>query len=185
MSDLLLWLLSRSTGAGAAVALELSLLSGMALRTGALGWLTHNRGVRVLHNFATFLWVPLGVVHVVALLFDPTARIGIAEVIVPFGTPYGALAIGLGTISMQLFAVVIISSWLRSRLTTDVWIALHRLSYPAFVAMAAHTLLSGTDFAHPLIAGLAWVTFAALGALGIVRVLRPAATAKPIPVRAR
>lgn len=183
--DLALWLLARSSGTGSAVALELSLLSGMALRTGALGWLTHNRGVRVLHDYSTFLWVPLGIVHVVALLLDPTARIGFAEVIVPFGTPYGALAIGLGTISMQLFAVVIVSSWLRSRLTNDVWTALHRLSYPAFAAMAAHTLLAGTDFAQPLIAGLAWVTFAALGALGIVRVLRPARSAKPNPAKVR
>jgi len=183
--DLALWLLSRSSGVGSAVALELALLSGMALRTGTLGWLTHNRGVRVLHDYSSFLWLPLAVVHVVALLFDPTARISLVDLVVPFGTPYGAIAIGLGTISMQLFAIVMVSSWLRPRITNDVWIALHRLSYPAFVAMAAHTLLGGTDFAQPLLAALAWVTFGGLAVLGLVRVMRPARTAKPVPARTR
>ncbi len=183
--DLAYWLLSRSSGVGSAVALELALLSGMALRTGALGWLTHNRGVRVLHDYSSFLWLPLAVVHVVALLLDPTARISLIDLVVPFGTPYGAIAIGLGTISMQLLAVVMISSWLRPRMTNEVWIALHRLSYPAFVALAAHTLLGGTDFARPLIAALAWVTFAALAVLGFARVLRPARTTRPVPVRTR
>lgn len=183
--DLAFWLLARSSGTGSAVALELSLLSGMALRTGALGWLTHNRGVRVLHDYSSFLWLPLAVVHVVALLLDPTARIGLADLIVPFGTPYGAVAIGLGTISMQLFVVVIVSSWLRSRITNEVWTALHRLSYPAFAALVVHTLLAGTDFAQALIAGLAWVTIGALAALAVVRVLRPARSVKAIPAKSR
>ena len=172
--DLVFWLLSRSSGTGSAVALELALLSGMALRTGALGWLTHNRGVRVLHDSASILWLPLAIVHVVALLLDPTARIGLADLAIPFAAPYGAIAIGLGTISLQLFAIVIVSAWLRARIANEVWTALHRLSYPAFALLVGHSLLAGTDFSQPLIAGLAWVTVAALAAVGVVRVARPA-----------
>lgn len=172
--DVVFWLLARSSGTGSAVALELSLLSGMALRTGALGWLTHNRGVRVLHDSASILWLPLAVVHVVALLLDPTARIAWTDLIIPFAAPYGAIAIGLGTISAQLLAIVMVSSWLRPRVEHATWVALHRLSYPAFAALVGHSLLSGTDFSQPLIAGLAWLTVAALAALGITRVLRPA-----------
>lgn len=183
--DLAFWLLARSSGVGSAVALELALLSGMALRTGALGWLTHNKGVRVLHDYSSFFWLPLAVVHVGTLLLDPTARISLLDLLVPFGTPYGAVAIGLGTISMQLFAIVMISSWLRPRMTNEVWIALHRFSYLAFVAMAAHSILGGTDFAQPLIAASAWVTFAGLAALGLVRVMRPARSAKPASPRTR
>jgi len=180
--DLALWLLARSSGTGSAVALELSLLSGMALRTGALGWLTHNRGVRVLHDFSSVLWLPLAVVHVVALLLDPTARIGVADLVIPFAAPYGAIAIGLGTISLQLFAIVIVSSWLRPRIANEVWTALHRLSYLAFAGLVGHTLLSGTDFAQPLIAGLAWLTTLALAAVGILRLLRPARRARTASV---
>lgn len=176
--DFALWLLARSSGTGSAVALELSLLSGMALRTGALGWLTHNRGVRVLHDSASILWLPLALVHVVALLFDPTARIGLTDLIIPFGAPYGAIAIGLGTISAQLLAIVMVSSWLRPRIENATWIVLHRLSYPAFALLVAHSLLSGTDLSQPLIAGLAWVTIAGLVAVGVTRVLRPERSAR-------
>lgn len=176
--DLALWLVARSSGTGSAVALELSLLSGMALRSGALGWLTHNRGVRVLHDSASILWLPLALVHVVALVLDPTARIGIGDLVIPFAAPYGAIAIGLGTISLQLFAIVIVSSWLRSRIANEVWIALHRLSYPAFAALVGHAFFAGTDFAQPLIAGLAWITVVALAAAGALRLLRPPRRAK-------
>jgi len=172
--DLVLWLLARSSGTGSAVALELAILSGMALRTGALGWLTHNRGVRVLHDSASILWLPLAIVHVVALLLDPTARINVTDLVVPFGVPYGTIAIGLGTISAQLLGVVMVSTWLRPRIPNRTWTLLHRLSYPAFVAVVAHSLLAGTDLSQPLVAGLAWITVVALAAVGITRVLHPA-----------
>ena len=173
--DVLLWVLSRSTGAASLVALCLSLLSGMALRTGVLTWLTHNRGVRVLHDFTSVIWLPLAIAHVAGLILDSTAHIGVLDLVVPFQVSYGRLAIGLGTISLQLFLVVQISSWLRRRFTHAQWIALHRLSYVAFALAFAHTLLSGTDFAQPLLAGLAWATALALGAVGILRAARASA----------
>jgi len=176
--DFVFWLLARSSGTGSAVALELSLLSGMALRTGALGWLSHNRGVRALHDSASLLWLPLAIVHVVALLLDPTARITVTDLVVPFGVPYGTIAIGLGTISAQLLGVVMVSTWLRPRIPNAIWTVLHRLSYPAFVAVVAHSLLAGTDFTQPLVAGLAWITIGALAAVGITRLVRPLKAAR-------
>jgi len=51
----LVWIIVRSTGTAALVALGLSVLSGMALRSGALGWLSHNRGVRAVHDLSSVL----------------------------------------------------------------------------------------------------------------------------------
>jgi sulfoxide reductase heme-binding subunit YedZ len=83
--------------------------------------------------------------------------------------PYGSLAIGLGTISLQLVVVVVVSTWLRSKLTHQGWLAIHRLSYVAFVAAFAHGLLAGTDFAQPVLVALAWVTAAALAIVALRR----------------
>jgi sulfoxide reductase heme-binding subunit YedZ len=154
----LIWVFARSTGTAALVALVLSVLSGMALRSGALAWLSHNRGVRAVHDLTSVLWLPLAVVHVITLLLDPYARVGLVDLFIPFLVSYGSFPIGLGTISLQLVAVVLISTWLRSKLTQQGWLAIHRLSYVAFVLAFAHGLLAGTDFAQPALAALAWLT---------------------------
>jgi len=70
----LIWILARSTGTAALVALVLSVLSGMALRSGALAWLSHNRGVRAIHDLTSVLWLPLAIAHVIALMLDPYAK---------------------------------------------------------------------------------------------------------------
>jgi len=158
----LIWIIARSTGTAALVALTLSVLSGMALRSGALAWLSHNRGVRAVHDLTSLLWLPLVIVHVVSLLLDPYAKVGLVDLLVPFLVSYGSFAIGLGTISLQLVAIVLLSTWLRSSLTQQGWLAVHRLSYVAFVAAFAHGLLAGTDLAQPVLAALAWIVAAVL-----------------------
>src|SRR5713226_7609587 len=168
MTDLI-WVVARSTGTAALVALVLSVLSGMALRSGALTWLSHNRGVRAVHDLTSVLWLPLAIAHVIALLLDPYAKVGLVDLVVPFLVSYGSFAIGLGTISLQLVAIVLVSTWLRSSLTQPGWLAIHRLSYVAFVAAFAHGLLAGTDFAQPALVALAWVTAAALAVVAFCR----------------
>jgi sulfoxide reductase heme-binding subunit YedZ len=172
LSTDLIWIVARSTGTAALVALTLSVLTGIALRTGTFAWLSHNRGVRVVHGFLTVLWLPLALAHVIALLFDRYAQVGILDLIVPFGVSYGRLAIGLGTISAQLIVVVLISTWLRSSLTLGQWQAFHRLSYVAFVAAFAHGVMSGTDLANPVVSALAWMTALAVGLVALRRVTR-------------
>ena len=164
-----IWIIARSTGTAALVALSLSILSGMALRSGALAWLSHNRGVRAVHDLTSVLWLPLAIAHVIALLLDPYAKIGLVDLVVPFLVSYGSFAIGLGTLSLQLIAVVLISTWLRSRLTQQGWLAIHRLSYVAFVAAFAHGLLAGTDLAQPLLSAIAWLGAAVLAIVGFRR----------------
>ena len=168
----LIWILARSTGVGSLVALTLSVLTGIALRTGTFAWLSHNRGVRVVHGFLTVLWIPLGLAHVIALLFDRYAQVGLLDLVVPFGVSYGRFAVGLGTISAQLIVVVLVSTWMRSSLTLGQWQAFHRLSYVAFVAAFAHGILSGTDLANPVVAALAWITAAAVGFVAVRRLTR-------------
>src|SRR5258705_12072528 len=168
----LIWILARSTGTASLVALTLSVLTGIALRTGTFAWLSHNRGVRVVHGFLSVLCIPVGAAAVVALLFDRYAQVGLLDLVIPFGVSYGRLAIGLGTISAELILVVLISTWLRSSLTNMQWQLFHRLSYIAFFTAFAHGVLSGTDLANPVVATLAWVTAAAVALIALRRVTR-------------
>jgi len=171
VGDLEFWFIARITGLTAFAVLSLSVLSGEALRTSVLDFIAKNRAVRKLHDFTTPLWLPLVFAHIIALLLDKTARIAPVNVVIPFVTDYGELAIGLGTLAFDIVMVVTITSWLRSRMNNTLWMWIHRTSYIAFVAIFFHAALSGTDFDAPLVSALAWSTAAGLGILGVSRII--------------
>jgi len=170
--DLFLWELARASGLGAYAALCIATISGLAPRTAALAFLAQNRAVRALHDWSPWLIIPLVLTHVVALILDATARIGVLDVFVPFVTSYGRLAIGLGTISFDLLVVVLVTTWLRRRMSLAAWQLFHRLSYLGFVALFLHAILSGTDLTSPLIAALTWLAAAVVAYYSFERVRR-------------
>jgi methionine sulfoxide reductase heme-binding subunit len=159
--DLFFWELARASGLAAYAALCIAVLTGLAPRTRALSFLAQNRAVRALHDWTPWIIIPAALTHVVALLLDATAQISLVSVFVPFQTSYGQLAIGLGTISLDLLIVVLVTTWMRRSMSNGAWQFFHRLSYVGFVAMFLHAVMSGTDLASPVISVLTWA--AALG----------------------
>ena len=164
-TDQFLWVLARVTGLASYASLAMALLTGIALRTAVLDWLGSNRTLRSLHEYTTVLWIPLGAVHVGALLLDHTARIGLIDVALPFLTPYGTLAIGLGTLSVDLLFVVTITALMKRWLQPGWWRWLHRLAYVAFAFVFLHAILGGTDFSDPAVSAVTWGAAAGLIAL--------------------
>lgn len=170
-AELLTWLVARVAGLTALAALSMSLLSGVALRTGVLDWLGSNRALRSLHEYTTILWAPLGALHVLALLLDQTARVRPLDLLVPFLVPYGSVAVGLGTVSLQVLALVTAAALLRRRMDSQAWQWLHRLSYPAYGLVFLHALLGGSDLGDPVVAALIWATAGMLALLTAARVI--------------
>lgn len=134
------------------------------------------------HSYATVLWLPFGAAHVLGILVDPYAHVGVGDLVVPFLVRYGSFAIGLGTVSMQLVLVVALAAWSRDRLTASQWLTFHRLSYVAFGAAFLHGVLSGTDLAYPWLTGVAWLVAAMLAAAGWRRI-EHARSRAAVPVR--
>lgn len=169
------WVLARVTGLAAFAALSVSLLSGTVLRTAVLDWLAGNRALRSLHEFTAILWMPLGGLHMVALLLDPTARIGVADLVVPFraglGDPRATLAYGLGTLTFEILLLVAATGWLRRRMSAGAWRWTHRLAYVAFALLFLHAVLGGSDFSDPAVAALTWATATMLATLAFARIL--------------
>jgi sulfoxide reductase heme-binding subunit YedZ len=164
--QLLVWMVARATGVAAYIALCLSILSGIALRTSVLDFLAKNRALRSLHDFMTWVWIPLGLAHVASLLLDTTARIAPLDLVVPF-----QVAIGLGTLSLDIVAIITVTSWLRRRMDDRLWRWVHRSSYVAFVTLFVHALLSGTDFSSPLISSISWSAALGIGLLAAARIV--------------
>jgi sulfoxide reductase heme-binding subunit YedZ len=173
-ADQFFWMLARVAGLSAYAALSISLLSGAAIRSGLLGDLGSNRALRAVHEFTAILWIPLGLLHLVSLLLDPTARIVPLDLFVPFLANYdatGRLALGLGTIGFDLLLLVALTGWLRGRMNRRAWNWIHRLAYLAFALSFFHAVLGGTDFNEPVVSALTWSTALALGVVSFGRVL--------------
>ena len=170
-ADLLFWMLARVTGLAAFLTIAVALLSGIALRTSVLDRLGTNRAWLELHNFSTALWIPLGGLHLFTLLIDRTADISLLDLIVPFGIAYGPLAIGLGTIALDLFVLVTVTGWMKRQMSQPLWSWIHRLSYPGFALTFVHAIMSGTDFSAPAVSALAWSFAFAVLVLAFARVI--------------
>ena len=171
--DTFLWILARVTGLGAAAALAISLLTGLALRSAVLEWLATNRALRSTHEFTAILWIPLGLSHVVLLLLDGSVKtpIRLLDLVVPFKVSYGTLAIGLGTITFDLLVLVAVTGWLRRQIHPLAWRWIHRLSYLACGTLFLHALLAGSDFSAPQVSAIAWSVAAVLAVLSLARLL--------------
>lgn len=169
-TDLLFWLLARVTGLSSFLALAIAMLSGIALRTSVLDRIGSNRAWLELHTFSSVLWIPLGGVHLLALLVDQTARVAPLDLIVPFDVAYGAVPIGLGTVALDLFVLVTVTGWMKRQMSQPLWSWIHRLSYPAFAASFAHAVLSGTDFSAPAVSAFAWSFAFAVLILALARI---------------
>ena len=169
--QLLFWIVARATGVAAYIALCLSILSGIALRTSVLDFLATNRALRSLHDFMTWVWIPLGLAHVVALVLDKTAQIAPLDLVVPFQVGYAPVAIGLGTLSADIVILVTVTSWVRRRMDDRLWRWVHRTSYIAFVTVFLHALLSGTDFSSPLISSISWSAALGISLLAAARIV--------------
>jgi len=170
-ADQFFWVLARVAGLGSYAALAIALVTGIALRTAVLDWLGSNRLVRSLHEYTIVLWIPLAVIHVVSLLLDPTARIGLLDVFVPFHSSYGTLAIGLGSLSLDVLLLVSVAAYLKRRMSKELWLWVHRLSYGAFALAFVHAVLGGTDFSDPAVSAITWGAAAALVTLTVARLL--------------
>jgi predicted ferric reductase len=172
-----LWVLARISGLASFASLSVALLTGLALRTAVLDWVATNRSLRSVHEYTSVLWMPLGALHIAALLLDDTARIRLLDLLVPFLAPSsvyglrGTIAIGLGTLTLEIFAVVAVTGWLKRRMSAGAWQWAHRLSYLAFAMLFVHALLGGSDFNDPLVSAATWSVTLALAVLSLARLL--------------
>jgi methionine sulfoxide reductase heme-binding subunit len=169
--DEILWLTSRTAALTAFFVLAATLITGQALRTASLEGIVRNRDLSSLHRFLTACWVPFVGLHILTMLLDPVARIAPLDVVVPFRASYSALSIGLGTAGFDLLVLVTATSFLKRQLDAVAWRWLHRLSYVMFGIFVAHALLSGTDFARPVVLATAAAVVAFIVIMTFARVI--------------
>jgi sulfoxide reductase heme-binding subunit YedZ len=160
VSDQVLWYATR--GAGTIVLLLLTLVVVLGIlgvsRFEAPGWprfLT-----TALHRNVALTALALLAIHVVSAVVDPFAHLGWTPLVIPFGSYYRTFWLGLGTLSAELGAAVLVTSLLREQVGARAWRLVHWLAYAVWPLAVAHSLGTGTD-SHE-----AWFVFVVLLCIG-------------------
>jgi predicted ferric reductase len=162
-----LWYASRATGV-----VTLVLLSGVVV----LGVLVNRKGrlpglprfaVTGLHRNLSLLGVLFLAVHVLTAVADKYVSIQLVAAVVPFTSTYRPFWLGLGAVSLDLMAVLVVTSLLRVRLPARLWRLVHWAAYAAYPVAVAHSFGSSADLSS---GALLWFSIgclaAVLGAVG-------------------
>jgi sulfoxide reductase heme-binding subunit YedZ len=96
--------------------------------------------------------------------------VGLIDLVIPFRVSYAPLAIGLGSIGLDLLIIVMVTSLLRRHIDAPTWRWLHRLAYIMFAIFTLHGLLAGTDFTRSLILAPVAAVVAFIAILSIARI---------------
>lgn len=140
-----MWYLTRSTGAAALVLLTLTLVLGVVDVTRWSSPRLPRFVVDGLHRTVALLVVAFIAVHVVTSVIDSFAPIRLADAVIPFGSSYRPLWVGLGALALDLLLAIIATSLLRARLGARAWRAVHWLSYASWPVALVHGLGTGSD----------------------------------------
>jgi DMSO/TMAO reductase YedYZ heme-binding membrane subunit len=180
MSSTSLWYASRSTGI-----ICLLLMTGVML----LGILVNRQGrlpglprfaVTGLHRNLSVLAVVFLAIHVITAIVDPFVTIGLAATVVPLASPYRPAWIGLGAVSLDLMAAVLVTSIIavRARLGRRGWKAVHWLAYACWPVALAHSLGSSGDLqSGPLL----WLSAGCAAAVAVALGWRVTAARRELP----
>jgi predicted ferric reductase len=172
------WYASRATGIVALLLLTAVLVLGILVnRQGRLPGLPRF-AVTDIHRNLSLLSVALVAVHVLTAVLDTYVHIPLISAVVPFTSGYERLWLGLGAVSLDIMAAVIVTSLLRGRMNRVLWRAIHVLAYASWPVAFAHSIGSSKDLQQ------GWLLDLAIGCAVIIAaavVWRLAHAARQVP----
>ncbi len=166
-----LWLVSRASGLALLIMFSLVTVLGVAARLGSAPRWLHRLAVAEVHRTLALFAVAFLGLHVVTALLDPYVHIGWAATVLPLASGYRTLAIGLGTLAVDAFGAVLVTSLARARLGYRAWRAVHWLAYLAWPVAFLHSLTAGNDLGIWWVALIEWSCALAVGTAVTARLL--------------
>jgi sulfoxide reductase heme-binding subunit YedZ len=182
----MLWYVTRAAAVSAYVllllAVDLGMLRSVARElSGRVSWLLDE-----LHQFISLLAAAFVALHLLALLFDPFISFSPLNLLLPLGQPYRPLPVDLGVLALYALGVVLVSSWLRRRMSPRTWRVLHNVSFAVFFLATLHGLLAGSDAGQPWMHALYVGGAASVLFLVVARIFaQPSERAQDMPVTPR
>ena len=171
-SSPLLWYLNRGTGVVLLVVFTLTTVLGVLSTGRRFSPLWPRFVTQGLHRSLATIGTVLLIGHATSAVVDEYVDIRWWQAVVPFGATYKPLYLSLGTLALDLTALVVVTSLLRGRMPTRAWHSIHLFSYASFVVAVVHGVGIGTDASQGWSIALtlgcvAAVTIATLARVGI------------------
>ncbi|MHB8673120.1 MAG: hypothetical protein ACYDAK_05515 [Candidatus Limnocylindrales bacterium] len=141
-----LWLAGRATGITAYLLLTADVAFGLILShpVNRSTWKQSKRLFPWHENLFIFI-VAFVLAHVVSLVADPYAGVGLPGAFLPGLSSYRSAPVALGTLALYALLVTGLTARYTSLLPPGMWLRLHRLSAVVFGLAWMHGLLAGTD----------------------------------------
>jgi sulfoxide reductase heme-binding subunit YedZ len=139
------WILLRAAGVGAYVMLFMAVAWGLVATTAVVTKRVSKPAANMFHQFVATTGLVLLGVHMAILLIDAYMPFHILDLLVPMRSTFRPVAITAGVLAMYAMVAIMVSSWIRKKLSTKVWRSIHLLAVPAFTLALAHGVFSGTD----------------------------------------
>jgi methionine sulfoxide reductase heme-binding subunit len=169
-----LWYVSRASGLTLLILFSAVMVLGVASRLGSAPRRWPRFVFPEVHRTLALFSVAFLALHVLTAILDPFVTIGWAATVLPFASGYRTLAIGLGTLAVDLGGAVIITSLVRRRLGFRSWRAVHWLAYLAWPVAFVHSLTAGSDLGIWWVALIEWGSAAAVATAVLARILEGA-----------
>ena len=168
-----LWYFTRGTGAVSIVLLTLSVVLGVVDVRRWSAWHVPRFVIDGLHRTVSLLVVAFVLVHVVTAALDTFAPVTLIDAVVPFGSAYRPVWLGLGAVAFDLLLALVITSLLRARLGARAWRNVHWLAYACWPVALLHGLGTGSDV-RP--GWMLWLSVACAAAVAAAVIARAAET---------
>ena len=140
-----MWYITRSAGLAAYLLMWLSVAWGLAVSSKILDNLLHRSFTYDFHQFLSLLALGFTGLHIVVLLFDKYLPYSVAQILVPFISPYRPVWVGIGVIGLYLSLLVTVTFYLRGRIGMKAFRIIHGASLLGYLGVLVHSILSGTD----------------------------------------
>ncbi len=144
-----MWYITRSAGLTAYLLLWLSVAWGLAVSSKILDNILHRTFTYDFHQFISLLSIGFIALHIIVLLFDRYLPYTVAQILVPFLSPYRPIWVGIGVIGLYLTFLVTITFYIRSWIGMKAFRVIHVLSLVAYLGATVHSFFAGTDTSLP------------------------------------
>lgn len=157
-----IWYLTRGTGAVSLILLTATMVLGILNLVRWSPSRTPRFVVQRVHRNVSLLSVMFILIHIATAVIDRFAPIRWIDVIVPFGSQYRPIWLGLGAVAFDLLIATVVTSLLRAHLGARVWRAVHWTSYGLWSFAVFHGLGVGSDSTQLWMIGLVTVSVGAV-----------------------
>jgi sulfoxide reductase heme-binding subunit YedZ len=143
--------LSNDAGLIATIVLTFNFLLGMLLATAyrknrywkLLPQKMQQADVNSLHNWTAYVALVLVISHPLLLLFAPSTKFSLADIVFPVHAPHQKIFVALGTLSMIALIIVIITTQkkVKKRMSFRAWKNVHLISYGTAILFVVHGVM--------------------------------------------